>query len=79
MTIRTIRPSLSDLESKVESRGYRITVKGEKDGSATVTLTHIGKDHIWTGVGSRTQSFPYETALKQATARMEQFENRFQS
>lgn len=74
-----VRVQLSALESDIESRNYKITASGKSDGSTEVTLTHKVSGSKWSGIGSRTASFPYESALKQAYARMIQFETRFES
>jgi len=74
-----VRAALAALESDIESRNYKITAIGKADGSTEVTLTHKVSGNKWTGIGPRTSSFPYESALKQANARMMAYETRFDS
>jgi hypothetical protein len=74
-----IRNALADLESTIESRGYKITVNSKAGGDCVVTLTHQRKGHKFEGLATYRNTFTYRTALEQADARMRQYEDRFAS
>ena len=75
-----IRNTLNDLERSIKNTGYTISISSKTSGDTVVRLTrrmNDGSTRIFEGEGTHRSSFPYQDAIKQANARMRQYEDRF--